>query len=93
MNVIVIMYFRYDLFPKCLFVFAAKLIEEEGMESGVVSKATYLSYVHYSGGWCTVSGALFFLVLGNVFLVATNAWLAIWLRAADRNRKVKSLTT
>ena len=58
------------------------------MESGVVSKATYHSYVHYSGGWCAVSGALCFLVLGNILLVATNAWLAIWLRAADKNREV-----
>eukprot|EP00057_Strongylocentrotus_purpuratus_P011079 XP_011665553.1 PREDICTED: multidrug resistance-associated protein 5 isoform X2 [Strongylocentrotus purpuratus] len=62
---------------------SAELIKEESMESGMVSMATYSSYVHYAGGWCKVIGTGLFIVLSNAFLVATNAWPAIWLRAAD----------
>ena len=71
------------------FIYPAKLIEEEGMESGMVSMATYRSYSHYAGGWCSIIATAFFIVLANTLLVATNAWLAVWLRVANKQDMVR----
>ncbi|XP_071489513.1 ATP-binding cassette sub-family C member 12-like [Diadema antillarum] len=64
----------------------AKLIQDEEMESGIISMATYRSYVHYGGGWPIILFTGFLILLTKCFVISTNAWLGLWLRSSDYPR-------